>query len=430
MPLGQSSQSRDLSLGIIRGISLMAARFQDAFVARQPIFDSAGVVHGYELLFREGPLTAAGERELDEGTLRTLDTAFLVHGISGMTGGVPAFLSFSTATLVDDFALLFPAESIAIQIGPYVRFGDSVVDACSRLNRRGYKLVLSDYCQFSWVPTRLMHLIDVVKVDCSAVTDVQLEGVSAAFRDHRATLAAENLDTQIAWRHAQDLGFTLFQGRFLGQPEVISSPEISVGKLEKLRLLQELNREEIDPDTVEQIIKHDPTLSYKLLMFVNSAAVGVRVPVRSIRQAVMMFGRLGMLRWASVIALREVSAGRPTELVREALFRGRFCELVAEMKQDVFDSGEMFLLGLFAQVDLLLARPLQEVVTALPISLVLKAAVSGEACDERRVLDLCYAYERGGWDLVDALAHELGLDQSALPAIYQESVRWSGSLTV
>jgi EAL and modified HD-GYP domain-containing signal transduction protein len=408
----------------------MATTFRDTFVARQPIFDAIGNVQGYELLFRDGPLTAAGESELDEGTLRTLDTAFLVHGIAGMTGGLPAFLSFSTATLIDDFAMLFPAESIAIQIGPYVRFGDSVVDACSRLNRRGYKLVLSDYCQFSWIPSRLMHLIDVVKVDCSAVTDAQLEAVSSAFREHRAALAAENLDTQIAWRFAQELGFTLFQGRFLGQPEVISSPEISIGKLEKLRLLQELNRDEIDPDTIEQIIKHDPTLSYKLLMFVNSAAVGVRVPVRNIRQAVMMFGRLGMLRWASVIALREVAAGRPSELVREALFRARFCELVAESTRDRLDSGEMFLLGLFAQVDLLLARPLEEVVTALPLSLMLKGAVNGQPCDERRVLDLCYAYERGGWELVEALAAELLIEKAALPAIYQEAVRWSGALTV
>ncbi|MFN0069912.1 MAG: EAL and HDOD domain-containing protein [Chloroflexota bacterium] len=400
----------------------------NAFVARQPIFNARGDVQGYELIFRDGPLTNVIESELDTGTLRSLDTAFLVHGIEALTGGVPAYLSFSTATLIDDFALLFPAKSIAVQIGPYVRFGDAVVEACSRLSRRGYRLVLTDYLGFSWVPPHLLHFVDVIKVDCRGARDMQLAEVAQTFREHRAELAAENLDTQIGWHHAQKLGFTLFQGRCLASPEVVESPEISVGKIERLRLLQELNRDEIDPTAIEEIIKHDPTLSFKLLMFANSAASGVRLPIRSIRQAVMMFGRLGMLRWASVIALREAAEGRPAELVREALFRGKFCEGLASLDPSATNPGEMFLLGLFAEVDLLLSRPRDEVVAMLPLSLELKDALLGAPGAERRLLDICTGYEQGTWPDVRTLTREAGIDETSLPSIYHDAVQWSASL--
>lgn len=410
------------------GVESQAGTLSRTFVARQPIFDSGGTVHGYELLFRDGPLTSVDEAELDAGTLRTLDAAFLVHGIEDLTGGLPAYLSFSTLTLTEDFALLFPASSIAVQIGPYVRFSDEVVNACFRLNRRGYKLVISDFARFSWLPANLLHFVDVVKVDCGAVDDAQLEGIAGLFRNHRAELAAENLDTQIGWRYAQQLGFSLFQGKFLGMPEEVVSADVAVSKAERLRLLQELRKDDLEPGTIEEIIKHDPTLSYKLLMFVNSAAMGVRNPIRNIRQAIMMFGRLGMLRWASVIALKDAGDGRPSELIRESLFRGRFCEVLAGLASAQLDSGEMFLLGLFSEIDLLLGRPLADILAALPLSEGLRAALAGEAGDERRVLEVCQAYERGDWALVASLAAAAGVEESRLPGVYQDAVSWSTAL--
>lgn len=397
------------------------------FVARQPIFDAQGTVQAYELLFRTGPLAGATEAELQQATLRVLDTAFLLHGIQELTGGLPAFLSFSTSTIIEEYPFMFPSDAIAVQLGPGLRLTDSVMDVLGRLARRGYSLVLTDFCAFPRVPDPLLELVDIIKVDCSEVDERQMMAVARALKD-RAVMVAENLDTQIGWRFAQELGFTLFQGRFLGTAEAIESPDLNTGKFQRLRLLKEMAKDELNPDAIEEIIKRDPGLAYKLMMFVNSAATGLRQPVNSIRQAVMMLGKNGMVRWASVVTLKESGSGRPSELVQQALFRARFCEKVTELAPRPPQGGEAFLLGLFAQIDTLVCRPLEELLPMLPLSDDVKAALQGEQSSLRSYYDLCLAYENADWGYVSDLAGISGIAESALPAVYHEAVRWSTSL--
>ncbi|MFN0069913.1 MAG: EAL and HDOD domain-containing protein [Chloroflexota bacterium] len=397
------------------------------FVARQPIFDAEGAVQAYELLFRSGPLADATETELQQATLQVLDTAFLLHGIQELTGGLPAFLSFSTSTIIDEYPFMFPSEAIAVQLGPGVRFTDSVMEVLNRLARRGYSLVLSDFCAFPRIPVPVLELVDIVKVDCSDVDERRLMAVSKALSG-RVIMVAEHLDTQIGWKYAQELGFTLFQGRFLGGAEVIESPDLNTGKFQRLRLLKEMSKEELDPGAVEEIIKRDPGLAYKLMMFVNSAATGLRQPVNSIRQGVMMLGRNGMVRWASVVTLKETGSGRPSELVQQALFRARFCEKVSELASRSPKGGEAFLLGLFAQIDLLIGRPMAELLPLLPLSDEVRFALEGESSALRGYYDLCLAYENADWGYVSELSGIAGITDAALPALYHEALKWSSSL--
>lgn len=177
---------------------------KDAFVTRQPIFDAQGKVQAYELLFRSGLLSTDSEADLQQATFQILDAAFLVHGIRERTNGLPALLSFSASTIVDEYPLVFPADAIAVQIGPGIRFSEPVLEACGVLARKGYSLVLSDFCAFPKVPDSLMELADIVKVDCSNIEDSRLATVAKVL-NKKAVLVAEHLDTQIGWKYAQEL---------------------------------------------------------------------------------------------------------------------------------------------------------------------------------------------------------------------------------
>jgi hypothetical protein len=62
------------------------------YVARQPILDLRGRVHGYELLFRNGPKQNAFSGDGDLATRTILDN-MVMFGIEKLTGGLPAFVN-------------------------------------------------------------------------------------------------------------------------------------------------------------------------------------------------------------------------------------------------------------------------------------------------------------------------------------------------
>jgi EAL and modified HD-GYP domain-containing signal transduction protein len=64
-----------------------------------------------------------------------------------------------------------------------------------------------------------------------------------------------------------------------------------------------LNRPEASIVEVEDLVKRDPSLTYRVLQCVNSAAFGVRRELQSIRQALVLLGLDQVRKWASVWAL-------------------------------------------------------------------------------------------------------------------------------
>lgn len=61
------------------------------YMARQPILDLRGRLHGYELLFRDGPGVAfSGDGDLATRTM--LDNS-VIFGLEKLAGGVTAFVN-------------------------------------------------------------------------------------------------------------------------------------------------------------------------------------------------------------------------------------------------------------------------------------------------------------------------------------------------
>ena len=57
-----------------------------------------------------------------------------------------------------------------------------------------------------------------------------------------------------------------------------------------LNLLTALNKPDVSVSEIEDLVKHDLTLSYRVLRSINSASFGLRREVTSIRQALVLLG--------------------------------------------------------------------------------------------------------------------------------------------
>ena len=142
-----------------------------------------------------------------------------------------------------------------------------------------------------------------------------------------------------------------------------------------MQLLRELNGADPDLDVIEELLRHDPALSFQILRYLNSAAFGLRSRVQSIRQAVFMLGQAGLRTWATVVILADAGSERPLELIVTSVARGRFCELAGLAAGLTDRQHDLSLLGLFSMVDAIFGQPLNETLDAVGLPADVDAAI-------------------------------------------------------
>ena len=175
----------------------------------------------------------------------------------------------------------------------------------------------------------LLGLVDIVKVDFRLTISQHRQEMVLANRDRGIIFLAEKVETRSHYEEARQLGYSLFQGYFFGNPETLASRDIPAYKHNHYHLLQAVHQPQPNLVELEDIIKHETALSYKLLRYLNSAAFAFRMEIRSIRHALALLGLNEVRKWVSVVAIAGIAKGRPSELVITSLVRARFAELLA-----------------------------------------------------------------------------------------------------
>ena len=84
------------------------------YVARQPILDIRGKVHGYELLFRGGPETVF--RGDGDAATRTMLDNTVIFGFELLTGGLPAFVNCTHEALTKQLVDVLPAGMTVLEV--------------------------------------------------------------------------------------------------------------------------------------------------------------------------------------------------------------------------------------------------------------------------------------------------------------------------
>jgi EAL and modified HD-GYP domain-containing signal transduction protein len=199
-----------------------------------------------------------------------------------------------------------------------------------------------------------------------------------------------------------------------------------------LRLIRQIQREELDFHAVEDLIQHDISLSHSLLKYLNSAAFLWADPVESIRQGLNLLGSDEIRKWAWMASLSGLGQNRPQVLMSQVLMRGRFCEAIARAGEIPLGNSDPFLLGMFSLLDVILQRPLKGILADLNIGPSIRDALLGTAGETDRlvqILRIVKSYEVGDWRAVIGTARGIGLSADALGTCYLESLSWVESVS-
>jgi EAL and modified HD-GYP domain-containing signal transduction protein len=396
----------------------------EVFVARQPIFDRQNEVVAYELLFRGSRANHYTGTDADSASFTTLNNALHLIGLDALTGGRRAFINFTRRLLIEEAYTLLPPSIGVIELLENVEPDKPVVDACRRAKEAGYTLALDDFV-FGEQYRELLTLADIVKIDYLNTSEAERERWGKLAQHYNVDLLAEKVETHETLQHAHRFGYSLFQGYFFCRPEVHEAVDLQAGHNSYLRFLQELNTPELDYDRLEEVIKQDTSLCYKLLRYLNSAALGLRQKVTSIHQGLALMGEQPLRKWGSLVALTGLAENKPAELITSCLVRARFCEQLADATSQGHRRDELFIMGLVSRLNAVMNRPIRELLEQLPLEDEVRDALLGRRTGLGRIYNLVRACERGDWDRVIALSDQLELDHDHVAHQYRQALEWA-----
>ena len=399
----------------------------DIFVARQPILDRTQKVFAYELLFRSGYKNFFDCPDRDLASSKVISNSFFSMGIETITGGKKAFVNITKNVLLHEYITILPRESTVIELLEEIEPDEQVVASCKKLKKQGFILALDDFV-YNDKLTSLIDLADIIKVDFLA-TEVKERGkIVQRCGTKGIKFVAEKVETHAEFQQAMAMGYTYFQGYFFSKPTILSRKDIPSFKLHYLRILQEINHPELDFNRIEEIIKRDISITYKLLKYANSAAFAGRCQIHSIRRALVRLGGDNIKKIISIIALTGMGTDKPDELLTTSIVRAKFCELLSPLIGLEDRSSELFLLGMFSLIDAIMDQPLSDIMTEIPLSSDIKNALSGTKNQLRDAYEFIVAYEKGDWKVVSARQILPVSKEKEIPNIYFKSIEWANQI--
>jgi c-di-GMP-related signal transduction protein len=390
-------------------------------LARQPILSKDEKVLGYELLFRESAQEDRFNADLEGGTRSIIDT-LNVMGLDAVCDGRRAFINCSHDMLLKGFFQLLPAEKAVVEIQENVPVDERVVAACEQLRMDGYEIALDNFTP-SDAREKPIPFANYLKIDIRRVLEPHCAALVA---NHGANcmMIAQKVETRLQFIAALKDGFTLFQGYFFRHPD----PE---NQASQLRLLKAISAPEVDFDAVEELIKQDASLCYRLLRYLNSPLVGVSNTVHSVRHGITLLGERELVRWIRMATTLIMGQEKCSDLVLASLVRAHFCERIAPKVNH--GSCDLFLIGMFSLMDAILEVPMGIVIEGLAFDAETRTELLGMKTGKTTALspiyELMVSREAGEWDVVARHAKKLNLSLPFVNRAFNEAVSWAHQMT-
>ena len=376
---------------------------EDIYLGRQPILDREQNLYGFELLFRSGTENRANVTDDLAATSAVIIHTLSEFGIETVLGKHPGFINCDSTFLQSDAVELLPPEKVILEILETTIATESLQQRCLDLKAKGYRLALDDFRGITSANRPFLSMADIIKVDILRLHSSRLEAVTQEIIGLPATLLAEKVETHEDFVRCSDLGYHLFQGYYFARSENVASKRMLAGHLTIIQILALIHRD-VDLAEIEEVFKQHPNLGINLLRLANSAAIGLREPLRSLGHAIVVLGRRQLERWLLLLMLSEGNpgrAGKQSSLIHLAATRGKFMELLALSSK--YGSGfadSAFVTGIVSVMDVLLGISREELVNSLGLVSEVKMALMQHEGRLGELLNLAIALEVDDQDTV------------------------------
>lgn len=391
-----------------------------AIVARQPICDRLQRTFAYEVLFRELDTEKCVFVNDDDATSRVVFNSIVEIGLGRIVGPSKAFINFTRDFILSRNCSLLPRNRVVLEILESSIPDPKFLSGLAMLRMKGYRFALDDFNFQDQLRPFLPHC-SFIKVDLRLVDRDRLIREMPALRAMTASLLAEKVETVEEFEFCKELGFQYFQGYFFCKPKIVSATTMPTSRLTLCKLLSRLQQPDVTTGEVEAIMAEDPSLSYRLQRYINSAAIGMPRKIQSIRHAIRMVG-LDHIRTLSSMVMLSSLDDKPRELIKTSVIRARMCQILAEGPSRHY--GSYFTTGLFSTLEAFLDCSMEKALELLPLSDEIRDALLHKKGPKGRLLAAVIAYEQGDWDALI----QMRIDPEKIAKAYLDSVAWGEEL--
>ena len=405
--------------------SVLPANLGSRYVARQPILTSNEQVFGYELLFRDGVEDYFQSTDPDVASRSTVDTSMLM-GLDILCDGRRAFINCTRDTLLKDYVTLLPPAQAVAEIVKSVAVDDLVEAACIRLKKGGYMIALDDFVVDD-PRSGLARFADIIKIDTKSTS---AEHQAAIFKRHATPacrMLAKTVETRESFSDGKNAGFSYFQGYFFRKPELLHAREIPKHRVNYMRLLQAISSDDLELSEVDGIIKGEPSLCYRLLRYLNSAAFGFSSEIHSVKHGLSILGEREVRRWVRMVATLGAGQDKPSDLVLSAMVRARYCELLGS--KIPHGESDLFLVGLLSLMDAILEIPMGVVLEGISLDRETRAVLLGQTSNLEPVYRLMLSQEAADWTQLSKLCAQVKLPESVATEYHWKAMQWAREMT-
>ncbi|MDB5825924.1 MAG: diguanylate phosphodiesterase [Variovorax sp.] len=393
-----------------------------AALSRQAIVDERRAVFGYALF--EQPRDRANDSTVVVDALSD-------SGTNAVAGEKLVFIHCAFENLEGVHLDLLDPDKVVLEVSMLEGSNEEDIErgrlALTKIRESGFRLAFGpavlEPAYASWRP-----LAAFIKLALAGLPNDQAERVvKLAKSSSRAEVVAEQVDTVEQYELMKRFGVKLFQGRWFAQPSAITDKAVQTSQATIIQLIN-LVRREADLGDIEELIKKDPTLSFKLLRMINSCGFGLSVEITSFRHAVMILGLNKLIRWATLLMTVSRAGGAAPAAGTTAVVRGRLMELLAAELMPQEDCDNAFVVGVFSLLDTLLGMPLAEALGSVTLpEPVLDALLRNEG-QLAPFLALTKACESGDDVAFSKAADELQLTNHQINWAHLQALMWADAL--
>ena len=183
-----------------------------------------------------------------------------------------------------------------------------------------------------------------------------------------------------------------------------------------------VNDDDYELTKAADIIGRDTALVVSLLDMVNRIAINSKIT--SIRHAAAILGQKELKKWINTVITKELCADKPNEITRISLLRAKFAESLAPSFELALHASELFLMGLFSVLDIILDVPMEEALEKVNVSKNIRNALIDQKGAFAEVYEFMNAYENADWQEVCRLLVVKDISVDTVYKAYTETMVW------
>jgi len=325
------------------------------------------------------------------------DIGQLLHEIGNVwpaTGGRVS-LNIVSESLLHDLMLAKPSANLMVEVPSFMAADEANIEALLALRANGSTMLLKGR-PLKELPREVLPCFKYSIIDLA--DERRISDPSAPPGVTRSIL---HVQSGVRTMVEMEAAFGRGAEAVLGWPidDAVSTTVARSGQLQTgpgmqaiVKLIHQVDKEE-SIEKLENTLKLDPALAFKLLRYINSPAFGLRVEISSFRHAIMMLGYKRLKRWLALLLATASKDVNLRPVMFAAVRRGLLMEEFVRSTGDEEMRNEIFICGVFSLLDRMFQQPFSTLLDTIPVPERVRQALAEQSGPFQPYIELVQAVE-------------------------------------